>query len=220
MRALFMQETRQVILDILREHGKATVDDIVHELQARRGAITAVTVRHHLNILQKDSLITSTELRRRATPGRPQHMYMLTEKGEMQFPNNYLHLASGLLDELRKHLPPSNVNVILEGVAGHMAENAAIPDVPLAERMHFVVAYLSEHGYQAFYETTDNGYILHTSNCPYHNIVQTHSSLCEMDIRLVSMLLGVVPRRLSHRMDGDQSCSYLIPVTVVQNETH
>ena len=206
-----MQETRRVILDILREHGQATVDDIVRELQARRGEITAVTVRHHLNILQREDLITSPELRRRAAPGRPQHMYMLTDKAKTHFPNNYQHLAAGLLEELKKHLPPNGVNVILEGVAERMAYEAAIPDIPLNERLMLAVDYLTEHGYDAHWETATDGFLLHTANCPYHHVVQEHPALCDMDMRLVSSLLGVVPRRITHRQEGDKTCSYFIP---------
>jgi predicted ArsR family transcriptional regulator len=32
-----------------------------------------------------------------------------------------------------------------------------------------------------------------------------------MDMQLISQLLGVVPRRLVHMAEGDESCSYLIP---------
>ena len=81
-----MQETRQHILEILREIGQATVDDVVRALCERRGEITAVTVRHHLTRLQEDGLITAPELRHRNTPGRPQHVYKLTEKAQQHFP--------------------------------------------------------------------------------------------------------------------------------------
>lgn len=215
-----MQETRRFILEILRERGQATVDDIVHELQRRRGSITAVTVRHHLNILQKEDLITSPELKRRNTPGRPQHTYTLTEKAKDLFPNNYQRLAAGLLEELQKHLPPDGVNVILEGVATQMAADAGIPDLPLQERMALVVDYMTAHGYEAYWETTEQGYLLHTSNCPYHQVAQANPTLCEMDMRLVSSLLGVVPRRVTHRAVGDSTCSYFIPLSseVPENE--
>ncbi len=205
-----MQETRQYILEILRERGEATVDDIVRDLRAKRGAITAVTVRHHLNILQKDALVTSPQLKRRSTPGRPQHTYTLTEKAKIHFPNNYQRLASSLLQELRKRLPPDGVNVILEGVALKMADQASIPDAPFEERLRMVVTYLTESGYEAHWEATDGGYLLHTSNCPYHHVAQDNPQLCDMDMRLVASLLGTVPRRVEHRAVGDSHCSYLV----------
>lgn len=206
-----MQETRQYILEILKETGQATVDDIVNELRKRRGKITAVTVRHHLNHLQRECLISTPQIKHRSTPGRPQHVYALTEKAEELFPNNYQRLASGLLEQIEEHLPPENVNVILEGVADGMAAQAHMPDLPLSKRLQQVVNYLNENGYNADWEETDQGYILHTRNCPYHHLVETTDLLCKMDMRLISKLLGVVPRQVSRISDGEPSCAYLIP---------
>jgi predicted ArsR family transcriptional regulator len=206
-----MQDTRRHILDILKDHGEATVDDIVDELQKRRGNITAVTVRHHLAKLQDERLITTPEFRHRTAPGRPQHIYKLTEEAKDHFPNNYQPLATQLIEQLREHLPPKQVNVILEGVADQMAIDAGIPDVPLLERLDRVVQYLNEHGYNAHWEPHNDGYVLRTTNCPYHHVAETSQSLCEMDMRLIASLLGIVPRLLERISDGDSSCAYMIP---------
>lgn len=207
-----MQQTRRSILDILRRRGQATVDDIVEDLrQQRSDAITSVTVRHHLNILQDEGLVATQEMRRRSTPGRPQHVYALTDKAQTYFPNNYQRLAQGLLHELEKHVPPEGVNVILEGVAQQMAVDASISDAPLPERLTMAVEYLSNHGYEAVWEHTEAGYMLHTSNCPYHRVANGSEALCEMDMRLIASLLGVVPRRLARLSAGGESCSYHIP---------
>lgn len=208
-----MQETRRLILEILRERGQATVDDIVHELRKRRGNITAVTVRHHLTRLQEEQLITAPEMRRRSTPGRPQHMYALTDKAQDHFPNNYQLLASSLLEQINRHLPPEGVNVILEGVACTMAADAGIPLLPMDEKLDFVVDYLTEHGYNASWESNGDGYVLHTANCPYHHITQSQNlKMCDMDMRFIAELLGVVPRRIGQVSMGDAACSYVIPV--------
>lgn len=206
-----MQETRRFILDILRRRAHATVDEIVDELQHRRGSITAVTVRHHLMRLQEEGLITSPELKRRSSPGRPQYVYALTEKAKELFPNNYQRLAAGLIAQLQKQFPPDSVNVILEGVADTMAHEAYVPDVPMDERLDAVVDYLNQNGYEATWEVSDGGYLLVTSNCPYHGLSEQGGALCQMDMRLISSLLGIVPRRVTHVHEGDANCSYLIP---------
>jgi predicted ArsR family transcriptional regulator len=207
-----MQETRQHILEILRSTGQATVDELVDELRKRRGDdITAVTVRHHLNLLQQEDLIMLPQLRHRTTPGRPQHIYALTDKAHEHFPNNYQHLAAGLLDQIRRQLPPEGVNVILEGVAENMAAEANIGDVPLLTRLDLAVRYLNEHGYNASWEETEQGYALNTLNCPYHHMAKSTESLCDMDMRLVSALIGIVPRMMSRVSEGGEMCTYLIP---------
>lgn len=206
-----MQETRQFILDILKERGEATVDDIVADLRQRRGAITAVTVRHHLARLQEDDLITTPQLRHRNAPGRPQHVYTLTDAAKEYFPNNYKPLAAHLVEQLVAQLPPRQINVILEGVADRMAADASLCDRPLLERLDLVVDYLNQHGYSARWETHPDGYLLQTTNCPYHHIADNQPALCEMDMRLVASLLGVVPRLQSRMSRGDSVCAYIVP---------
>lgn len=207
-----MQQTRQHILEILKEKEEATVDDIVDALAERIGEITAVTVRHHLEILRGDGLVAAPRVRRRTTPGRPQHMYALTDKALEIFPNNYRSLAGEMLLQLKAQLPPAEVNVILEGVADQMAASIPPSDAPLPVRLNQVVEFLSEQGYAAHWEAVDEGYILHTNNCPYHHLAAEHEELCTMDMRMISGLLGgIVPRRVAHLAQGDPTCAYLIP---------
>ncbi len=206
-----MQQTRQYILDILKERGQATVDELVADLRKRKGEITAVTVRHHLTRLQQEDLITAPEPLHRSTPGRPQHVYMLTEKARGCFPDNYQPLTAHLLGEMAQSLPSSQVNVIMEGVADRMAVEAAIPDAPLQQRLDGAVDYLNQHGYDAYWEKCEGGFVLHTANCPYHRVAEHTHALCEMDMRLVASMLRVVPRLLNRIAGGAATCAYLIP---------
>jgi len=207
-----MQETRQHILEVLRDRQEATVGDIVRDLTHRLGRrITAVTVRHHLGVLQEDDLVTIPHMKHRGTPGRPQHIYILTDKAQAQFPNNYQQLATSLIREIRRTLPDDRVNVILEGVAHDMADSAAISGETLYERLQATCDYLNEHGYEASFESHADGFVLHTQNCPYRHLAHEEEGLCHLDMRLVAEMLGVVPRLLSRISDGENSCSYLIP---------
>jgi DeoR family transcriptional regulator, suf operon transcriptional repressor len=207
-----MQQTRQRILVILRENGHATVDDVVLHLQKQGQDITPVTVRHHLTKLQEEGFVALAEIRHRDTPGRPQHIYTLSNHGVTLFPNNYKRLAEGLLVQLAQSLPNNQVNVIIEGVADAMATEANIPNGTLAQRLDAVIDYLNAHGYDATWETLpEKGYLLHTRNCPYHALAKTNDTLCAMDMQLIAKMLGVVPRLSSHMAQGDETCSYFIP---------
>jgi predicted ArsR family transcriptional regulator len=207
-----MQQTRQHILEILKDQGQATVDEIVAALSDRIGEITAVTVRHHLEILRGDGLVAAPTVRRRTSPGRPQHIFALTEKAQELFPNNYRNLAEELLLQLKAQLPNKEVNVILEGVADHFASGISQNEAPLPIRLNTIVDYLTQQGYSATWELQDDDYMLHTTNCPYHHLAADYDELCTMDFRMISRLLGgIVPRRISHMADGDDSCTYLIP---------
>ncbi len=169
-------------------------------------------MRHHLEILRGDGLVSAPAVRRRTTPGRPQYIYALTDKALELFPNNYRTLAEELLLQIKRTLPPREVNVILEGVADVLASGLQVNDAPMPARLNQVIDYLTQQGYNARWESTEQGYVLHMHNCPYHHLSASHSELCEMDFHMLSSLLGgVVPRRLSRMAGGDESCAYLVP---------
>jgi predicted ArsR family transcriptional regulator len=203
-----MQKTRQKILEYLRKHGEATVDDLGQAL----GNLTAVTVRHHLDVLRKQDLIGPPTIRHRSSPGRPKYVYRLTERAESLFPKNLNTLADHLLSELKHSLDKKQLNVIFEGIADRMASE--MPDGAAAEPFEMRVArvadHLIEHGYEARWETHPEGFVLYIDNCPYGGVVEEHAELCALDVRYFSRLLGTVPRRLEHRIAGDHCCSFLV----------
>lgn len=206
-----MQKTREQIITYLRENGTATVE----ELSAELGNLTPVTVRHHLDVLRSQGLVDPPEAEHRDSPGRPRYVYRLSDKAEALFPQNLNVLTSALLSELKETLPAGQVNVIFEGVADRMASAmpAGAENEPLEDRLNRVVAHLTERGYEANWETSNEGYLLHTSNCPYSGIIGDHNDLCEIDMVYISKLLGRVPRKTGSILENDShQCSYAIPI--------
>lgn len=203
-----MQATRQRILELLREKGPATVDDLSRQLE-----LTPVTIRHHLDVLRHDGLVATCEVRHRHTPGRPQYVYDLTQAAAACFPDNYASLVSAVLDRIQDRLAPPTINVFFAEI-GHDLARAAPPAAPgetMEERLSRVAAFLSEKGYVARWERSAEGYLLHTYNCPYREIADGHQELCIMDLRLVTELIGPFPvERISRVVEGASSCSYLI----------
>jgi predicted ArsR family transcriptional regulator len=205
-----MQQTRRHILEILKERKEATIDEIVSALSDRIGKITAVTVRHHLEILRGDGLVAAPAVRRRSAPGRPQYVYALTERASEYFPNNYQGLAQGLIEQLKQQLSPTQVNQVFEGVAQMMVNEAMVPDASLETRLDHTVAYMNENGYSASWRHADQGYLLTVGNCPYEQVSSANPELCKMDEILVRRLLGVWPQRLTWQVAEDEVCTFLI----------
>jgi predicted ArsR family transcriptional regulator len=203
-----MQKTRQKILEYLKEHDEATVE----ELSEMLNDLTAVTVRHHLDVLRSEGLVAAPHVRHRDTPGRPRYVYSLTEKAEAFFPKNLGTLTGVMLDEIQTQFPADKVNVIFAGVARRMTDGfeSGPPGEPFEARLERVVEHLTEHGYDARWEQRTDGCVLHTGNCPYSTIVEDHEELCRLDLDYVSELLGVTSKRLSHKLDGAATCSYFI----------
>ncbi len=206
-----MQQTRRHILEILKEQKEATIDEIVVELSDRIGKITAVTVRHHLEILRGDALVAAPTVRRRSAPGRPQYVYTLTERAADMFPNNYQGLASGLLDQLKTALPADKVDEILAGVAKEMVSAAMVPDAPIEIRLDHVVAFLNSNGYTAAWSRGRDGHLLSVINCPYEQISCSNPDVCKMDKKLIEGLVGVPAERVTWRWEDEgEGCSYFV----------
>lgn len=199
-----MQSTRQHILDYLKEHNQATVDELAGVLQ-----LTSVTVRHHLDILRSEGLVSDPVAQHRTTRGRPHHVFTLTPQAASRFPNNYDELTNVLLAEVKTQLA---VNVVFEGMARRMTAEAPFPNPaePLEARLNRAVTFLNARGYDAHWERTTDGYLLHTHNCPYAGVVAQHHELCGLDTALVQQLLGVTPRPVQHIAGGAPRCSYLL----------
>lgn len=207
------QKTRQSILDYLKEHGPATVDELVKVL-----GLNSVTVRHHLDILRGEELIAEPVVRHRNQPGRPQYVYGLSDKASTHFPKNYCELAAKLLEEVKSNTPPGAVNVIFEGVANRLSASApkGSGDESVTDRLDRAVAFLNDHGYVASWEQADDGYLLHTCNCPYEALAKHNPELCAMDLTLTSNLLGGSVERVSRVLDGASTCSYRLPARAHQ----
>lgn len=203
-----MQETRQAVINILKKQGRATVDQLSDELQ-----LTPVTIRHHLDILRSEGLVEAPKVKRRQTPGRPQHVYTLTERATEFFPKNYVAFADLTLREVRAQVGSETMNAIVQGVARRMASEAPAPDPneTLSQRLDRAVDFLNERGYIARWETNEHGYLLHTTNCPYRGLAQHHSEPCVMDMTLIAELIGTTPQRVSWITAGEPTCSYLVP---------
>jgi predicted ArsR family transcriptional regulator len=203
-----MQATRERILNIMKRCHQTTVDELSHEL-----GLTAVTVRHHLEILRGEGLVAAPLLRRRKAPGRPKYVYTLTEKASAFFPKRYDYLATLILGEVRSILQsPEEVDQMMRRIGERIAVQADLPEgSDFAARLIATIEFLNEQGYLARSEQRDNGdYLLHVANCPYERVSEKDQEVCLMDLSLLTRLLGTAPQRLSWSAGGDNQCTYLV----------
>ncbi len=203
-----MQRTREQILRILKVRGAATVEELSQEL-----GLTPVTIRHHLDVLNREGLITPPEPFHRPGPGRPQYLYRLTEEASHLFPKHYDLLASELLREIVQRFTPEEMEEVLEGIARRLAQQAQIRDgASFSERVEAAVQFLNEQGYMASIgEDGDGRLLLHIANCPFERVAREWLEPCRMDLRLLTWLLGQEPRRIASAATGDSHrCTYLL----------
>lgn len=202
-----MQSTRERIIHILKRRGQITVEELRREL-----GLTAVTVRHHLDILRRDGLVAPPEVRHRDSPGRPQYVYSLTRHANALFPKKYALLMNLLLDRLEDHASASETREILEEIGRQLAQEINLPaGADLETRLTAIVEFMNQMGYMARWEPADDeGYRLHVSNCPYEKVARNHPQLCIIDQTLLTEVLGASLKHSSCISQGDLHCTHLI----------
>ena len=206
-----MHAVRKHILELLKERDGATVAELAECLN-----MAPVSVRHHLDILQGDNLISVDRLERKGNVGRPQQIYALTTVANEHFPDNFAALAAGLVRQLKKVLPPEQVEVAFKELAQDFAGKVqpTLVDLPVQERLEEVTRFLNERGYLARWEVNevaeDGSFLLHKCNCPYAGVSDEHNELCLMDQALINELMGESCQRIHSMAKDSRCCTYRV----------
>jgi len=174
--------------------------------------LTTVTIRHHLGMLRKDGLVAAPSVLHRKAPGRPQHVYSLTDEASKHFPKGYEHLIHLMFDELHERLSPKEVHKIMQSIGERLATQVDLPvEGSVEERLPLIVEYLNKQGYMARWTQNCNGdYLLYVANCPYEKAAHQHHEICLIDYTLLLHLLCSSFERIASMIEGEEQCTYII----------
>jgi predicted ArsR family transcriptional regulator len=202
-----MQATRQRIVELLRERGEATVEELAGAV-----GLTQMAIRHHLNVLQSENLVITSKVRRHNAPGRPQQLYSLTEAADGLRLEDYYRLTSHLLDALTDSMGSQTTMKLLRRIAARMAAEAPALEEgqSFADQLEQVTGFLTRNGFVCRWEKLNGSYAIHTLVCPYRQIARANSDICELDMALISHLLNMQPRRTACIAQGDEYCTYIL----------
>ncbi len=205
-----MERSRQRILRIIQHSGAATVESLAKQL-----ALAPATVRRHLDILQRDSLVTFVEVRK--PTGRPEYSFTLTDRGHEAMPKSYAPL---MLDTLRVigarthgQLDGKSGGEVLQAVFQEMGRKAAArwSGGPGRTRAESISAVLAEHGFAPEVTQGKSGLHMKLANCPFRAVAMGDPSVCEFDSNLIEGVLGMPVTRDSCIAKGDSCCVYSAP---------
>ncbi len=211
-----MHETRQRIIEFLKEKRQATVEELAAAIH-----LTPMAVRYHLNVLQADNLISVFAVRRQSGPGRPQQVYKLTEAADELFPEDYRSLTDYLLDELRSRLGQDGVGELFSSIANRLA-NEAPPvkeEQSFEDRLDQVIDFLESKGFAVCWKKDENNYVIHAHSCPYRQIAKAHGEVCLLDKRVIGRMLNTTPLRIACLTKGDERCTYRVtePIELIMD---
>lgn len=200
-----MQPTRWQIVGILKQQGRATVDELSKEL-----GITLMAVRLHLVVLERDGLVTRGTVRE--GPGRPTLIYRLTEQAEEVFPKHYDQLANNLLAAAKAELSAEGVEAVLLRAAQEQAVELRqrIGEGDIATKVVALARSEANEDDLSRWEQAEDGYFLHRYSCPYYRVAREHPEVCALHRRALSEALGAEVEPVSLLVHGEQRCSFLI----------
>lgn len=195
--------TRDEILELLQRRPGATVEELSRSLH-----ISAMGVRQHLAILERDGLVHSTK--RRGGMGRPANLYFLTERGQETFPRAYDRLALQLLAAAERIGGPDLVERIFaereEMLARELSEK--LEGSVGEERLQRLTEIQRAAGYQAEVQLQPGSVRLVQYNCPIARVAARYGDACRREHALYERLLGVELRQSGCAARGEGPCIY------------
>ncbi|MHB8757842.1 MAG: helix-turn-helix transcriptional regulator [Bacillota bacterium] len=198
--------TRHEILHMLKRKGSLSVDELSQELR-----ITPMGIRQHLAILERDALVTPSQVRRGI--GRPSHLYSLTETAEDIFPKHYEEFAIGLISDLIELAGPEKLQELLAFRINR--EVKALKErwqgLDFEQRVLEFGKLLDAHGAMGDVQRLDDGsYAIREFNCSIYKIAQAHPVVCDFEKKLVEGVLGCTVQTEECLAHGAQRCTYVV----------
>jgi predicted ArsR family transcriptional regulator len=200
-----MKSTRDRILQILLRHPRLSTNELAEAV-----GINPISVRHHINNLQMESLVVAEEERHGV--GRPRLVYYLTEDGLEKFPTRYLRLTTRIIAQMKDKFSQPIVSEMFKELATSMAEEhaAELKDLKVEERLEIMKSVLADEGFVVEWEKQGTQYLIHEITCPYLQVGQSHPEVCTVDQTLISTMLAVPANKIQCILNGANHCTYVV----------
>lgn len=196
--------TRQIV-EHLQRQGQATIK----ELETLLG-VTTTAVRQHLTTLLAEGYIRRQAVH--AGVGRPYHTYAVTDKTRDLYACHCDDLALTLLEEVFALEGKERAAALLDRVGNRLADrySRSVRSIVLLDRVEELAAELEQRGVLTGVAAHDDGIVLHTFNCPYHELAQEHREICAMDEKMMRDVLGSDVSLSACIMDGHNGCTFVV----------
>ncbi len=178
---------KQLMRHLLRNKSGASIDEL-----ARALGVTRTAVRQHLAALSRDALIAPGA--ERATGGRPERLFVLTQAGREAFPRHYSWFARLLIEAIAREHGTSGLRVRLGRIAAAVVAEMR-PGSPVKEsrrqKVEKASRMMDELGYDARTGKDLAGApTIEADNCVFHELAMKNPEVCQFDLSLLSGLTG------------------------------
>ena len=175
-------------------------------------SLAHATTRRHLDILQRDGMVTFTELRRGTW--RPEFSFSLTERGHETLPKHYSDILGQLISKMVSLKPDA-----LAGKSGKQVLDDALKDMAretVAVRgdngagVTGLAEILREQDCSPEIGQNQGKVELSLMSCPFRSVAIQNPELCSFDTALIQAVSADPVERVSCLTNGDPACKYLI----------
>ena len=172
-----MQPTRQQILAYLYTHPGASAVEISRSLD-----LTPANIRYHLGLLIDSGWVQISGKRGTGGAGRPIKLYNLTS---LSLGTNVEILLAAILESLTAK---KSTNSDLRSIAETLAAKTNLNQDNRILRFNQALEYLNQMNYHASWEAHPDGPQVIVRHCPYLDLANKNSLLCQFDNHLISIL--------------------------------
>jgi predicted ArsR family transcriptional regulator len=191
------------LLHLLADAGPSAISEIEQHLE-----ITRTAVHERLLRLMVEGLVDRELVR--GGRGRPSYQYSLSPKARKLSGNNFADLAAVLWQQVlgiddsrrRQHVITSIASALKVLYAD------AIRGTTLKARMESLRELLEKRRVRCEIDTPVDGPTFTLRDCPYSELAEVDSTICEMETMLFSQLLGDEVVLSQCRLDGHSCCQF------------
>ncbi len=191
------------LLNFLADSGPLAISDIGQHL-----AVTRTAVHERLLRLMYEGLVERELVR--GGRGRPSYRYLLSPKARQLAGNNFADLVAvlwqevlGIEDSQRRQRA---VRRIVRALKAFYAD--AIHGTTLKARMESLRELLEKRRVRCKVETPEGGPTFTLHDCPYPDLADVDSTICQVETMLFSQLLGDEVVLSQCRLDGHSCCQF------------
>jgi DeoR family transcriptional regulator, suf operon transcriptional repressor len=197
------ESSDETLLNFLRREGPVTIAALVAEM-----GVTATAVRQRLRRLMSQGLIERRTERR--SRGRPNHRYLLTEKGERSAGTNFADMAVVLWEEIKSVEDPTIRRGLLKRIADRFVAKYRdqVGGETLNERMGALADVMRERDIPFVVNKSNELPVLSALACPYPELAKMDRGVCTMEKLMLSEILGNNVRLSECRLDGASCCTF------------
>lgn len=164
-------------------------------------------VRVHLASMERDGLVRYRPVRRGV--GKPAHFYEATEEGRRLLSRAYAPVLAGVLEVLRRKLPPEELEAALRET-GILLGGVAAAGGSGSDRLARALAVLRDLGGDVAVVPGDDGKsVIRGACCPLADVVAQNHAVCRVVEALLEAVVGAPVCEDCDR-EGVPSCRFIV----------